>query len=669
MSEIETTLDQNEYLKLVELINKLDYQYYVLDQPIKSDFEYDKLWAKLIEIERDNPEWIAKNSPSKRVGGLPLDSFVKVKHRSQMLSLSNSYSIDDIISFEEKILKSLDQSESIEFFIEPKFDGLALELVYEHGNLVVASTRGDGSTGEDVTQNILTIRSIPLRIEALLNIPIFEIRGEVLIYKEDFLLLNQEQEESGLPIFANPRNAAAGTIRQLDPKIANKRPLRFFAYGLGVYQNFPLETQSEIYQLLKTFGFSVSPVDLCGVFSNLKDISSFYYRIQQIRSQLKFEIDGIVIKVNSLHLQNELGLVARSPRWATAAKFPPERASTIIENIIIQVGRTGALTPVAIMKPVKVGGVTITQATLHNQDEINRKDIRIGDQVWVQRAGDVIPEITEVILNERPTNSQPFEIPNICPTCKSQVEKIDGEAIIRCSNKKCPSALKESFKHYVSRRALNIEKIGDKLVETLVDSNLVCRFADFYKLDKNKLLTLDRMGEKSVSNILESIEKSRNTTFARFIYGLGIRFVGEQTAKNLSSHYSSIIQLSKAKVDDLLTITDIGPRVANSIIETLNDITQLKDFIELEDKYLNFDSNHKLLSTKLKGKTFVITGTLTLPREQVSALIESHGGKIISSVSSKLNFIIVGDEPGSKLLKAQKLNISILSWGELLAML
>ena len=532
MSEIETTLDQNEYLKLVELINKLDYQYYVLDQPIKSDFEYDKLWAKLIEIERDNPEWIAKNSPSKRVGGLPLDSFVKVKHRSQMLSLSNSYSIDDIISFEEKILKSLDQSESIEFFIEPKFDGLALELVYEHGNLVVASTRGDGSTGEDVTQNILTIRSIPLRIEALLNIPIFEIRGEVLIYKEDFLLLNQEQEESGLPIFANPRNAAAGTIRQLDPKIANKRPLRFFAYGLGVYQNFPLETQSEIYQLLKTFGFSVSPVDLCGVFSNLKDISSFYYRIQQIRSQLKFEIDGIVIKVNSLHLQNELGLVARSPRWATAAKFPPERASTIIENIIIQVGRTGALTPVAIMKPVKVGGVTITQATLHNQDEINRKDIRIGDQVWVQRAGDVIPEITEVILNERPTNSQPFEIPNICPTCKSQVEKIDGEAIIRCSNKKCPSALKESFKHYVSRRALNIEKIGDKLVETLVDSNLVCRFADFYKLDKNKLLTLDRMGEKSVSNILESIEKSRNTTFARFIYGLGIRFVGEQTAKN-----------------------------------------------------------------------------------------------------------------------------------------
>ncbi len=670
MPYISNSFTKSDYTHLVAELNKLDYHYYVLDRPLKSDYEYDQLWNQLVTIEKHHPEWISDNSPTQRVGGPPLESFVKVQHRTPMLSLSNSYSIDDIKEFEGKIMRALGREEKLQYYVEPKYDGLALELVYEHGILTMASTRGDGLVGEDVTHNIKTIRSIPIQIIELLNVPIFEVRGEVLIFKKDFLTMNEEQEEAGQAIFANPRNAAAGTIRQLDPKIAAQRPLRFFAYGLGLTQGFSFSMQSEIQEQLRKFGFPVAPDDLCTVCESAEEVCDFYNNIHLKRTELPFDIDGIVIKVNSLHQQRELGLVARSPRWATAAKYPPERAHTVIEDIIVQVGRTGALTPVAIMKPVKVGGVTISQATLHNQDEIDRKDIRIGDHVWVQRAGDVIPEVVEVIAEKRSKASKHFKIPSHCPSCGTKSEKPEGEAISRCPNKRCPSALKESFKHFVSRRAMNIEKVGDKLVDELVDAGLLSRFSDFYLLEKDQLLGLERKGEKSVANILESIEKSKATNLARVIYALGIRFVGEQTAKGLSTRFSSINDLSKASEMELLEIPDIGPRVAASIATSLKDKELLHDALELESKHLHIESSStKQKGTQLQGRTFVITGTLPVSRDEASAIIEMHGGKVLSSVSSKLNYLVIGDDAGSKLEKAQKLNIPILAWADLLTML
>lgn len=658
-------ITKTQYLELIKEINNLDYHYYVLDRPLKSDFEYDQLWTQLVEIEKQHPEWIDNQSPTNRVSGRVLESFRKVAHRIPMLSLSNSYSLEDISEFEMKIQRVLASEDPIEYFVEPKFDGLAMELVYEYGILTIASTRGDGFVGEDVTHNIKTIRTIPLAVEKLSKIPVFEVRGEVLIFKADFIKLNEEQEEAGQSVFANPRNAAAGTIRQLDPKIAAQRPLRFFAYGLGQTEDIQFSSQSEIHKTLKKMNFPVTPDGFFSICKDVADVNQFYDSLLQKRSKLPFEIDGIVIKVNSLSLQNELGLVARSPRWATAAKYPPEQAETIINDIIVQVGRTGALTPVALMAPVKVGGVTISQATLHNQDEIDRKDIRIGDHVWIQRAGDVIPEVVGVITSKRSIDSVPFRIPDHCPMCGSKVEKPAGEAVSRCINKRCPAVLKESFKHFVSRRAMNIEKVGDRLIDELVEARLIQRFSDFYLLKKDQLLHLERKGEKSVANILESIEKSRHTTMARFIFALGIRFVGEQTAKSLSSHFSSFKDLSQTTEEVLLGIPDIGPRVANSILTTMKDDSFVADAQELESKHLIFDMKSSLTGTQLQSKTFVITGTLPVSRDAAISLIETHGGKILSSVSSNLNYLVVGNDAGSKLEKAQKLSIPILSWEEL----
>lgn len=669
MAQSLASVTHKEYLQLVEELNNLDYHYYVVDRPLKSDFEYDQLWNRLLKIETLHPTWIAEHSPSKRVGGAPLEGFVKVRHRTPMLSLSNSYSTEDILEFEAKVMRALQSETTPEYFAEPKYDGLAIELVYEYGLLSVAATRGDGITGEDVTHNIKTIRAIPLSVSELKKIPVFEVRGEIIMYKKDFLQLNEDQQEAGQDVFANPRNAAAGSIRQLDPKVAAQRALRFFAYGLGVTQGLAFETQTEIYQSLKNFGFPVAPKDLCTTCTNAKDLLEFYENIHIKRKTLPFDIDGIVIKINSVPLQKELGLIARSPRWATAAKYPPERAETIIENILVQVGRTGALTPVALMKPVKVGGVTISQATLHNQDEIDRKDIRIGDHVWVQRAGDVIPEVIEVILSRRPPHTVPFKIPNHCPACDTLTERPEGEAISRCTNKFCPAARKEAFKHFVSRRALNIDKIGDKLVDELVEAKFISRFSDFFTLQKDQLLSLQRKGEKSATNILQSIEKSRNTTLNRLIYALGIRYVGEQTAKTLSSVFASIKELSRATEEDLLKIPDVGPRVAASIVSSFQDPFLKEDAIELENKHLHLPSSKESTGNVLQAATFVITGTLPVPRSEAIELIESSGGKTLSAVSSKLNYLIAGDDPGSKLEKAQKLNIPILSWDDFLSLL
>lgn len=657
---------QQDYQKLIQTINELDYHYYVLDKPLKSDFEYDQLWQLLLETEKAHPDWILAHSPSHRVGGEPLPQFNKVKHRTPMLSLSNSYSIDDIFEFEAKLQRALASDAPLRFYVEPKYDGLAMELVYENGNLTMASTRGDGLVGEDVTSNIKTIRSIPLFVKELESVPLFEVRGEVIIFKSDFLRMNEEQEERGQDVFANPRNAAAGTVRQLDSKIAAQRPLRFFAYGLGVNQQGPtMSTQFEIRNSLENFGFPVAPTELCGVCISAQEVANLYTKIHALRPSLTFDIDGVVIKVDSLSLQTELGMIARNPRWATAAKYPPERAESIIQDIIVQVGRTGALTPVAILKPTKVGGVTISQATLHNQDEIDRKDIRIGDHVWIQRAGDVIPEVVEVILARRPTHARKFQIPDHCPVCQSRAQRPEGEAISRCTNKRCPAALVGSFKHFVSRKALNIEKIGDRLIEELAERGYLKRYSDLYKLKAEELFTLDRKGEKSVKNILDSIEKSRKTTPARLIYGLGIRFVGEQTAKNLAQHFKTLETLSKASIEDLLSVTDVGETVAAAIIEAFQDPEFKKDALELAETHLLLQTNSIKTSSVLEGKTFVITGTLPLSRSEASEWIESYGGKVLSSVSSKLNYLVAGDEAGSKLEKAQNLNIPVLNWNEL----
>ena len=661
--------DQKRLEQLKKELQHHDHLYHVLDQPEISDFDYDKLFKELLELEAKHPEWITPDSPSQRVGSTPLSQFEKADHRTPMLSLSNTYNAEDIFAFHERVLKNLDSDQAVEYLCEPKFDGLALELIYEKGKLVTALTRGDGTTGENVTSNVRTIRSIPLILK---NAPdLLEVRGEAFMFKEDFKKLNEDQQENGLQTFANPRNAAAGSIRQLDPKITASRPLKFFAYGLGVTSEPIAKTQYDIEKSLSDFGIpTLVPMkkqkDVLVVVSKTpEEVVAYYNRIHELRSSLPFDIDGVVIKVNSLRLQDELGFVARSPRWATATKYPPEQAQSVVEDIRVQVGRTGALTPVAILKPVRVGGVTVTNSTLHNASEIERKDVRIGDTVIVQRAGDVIPEITEVVQNKRPKDSKPFKMPTKCPSCEEKVTQAEGEVILRCTNRLCPAVFIESLKHFVSRRALNVENLGDKQIEQFVEAGLIKSFADIFKLDKAQLLELPRQGEKSVNNLLDSIELAKKTTLDRLIYGLGIRFVGEQTAKLLAARYQNLEKFIAAKEEDLLAVDEIGPKVAQSIISALSQKSFKKEMDQLLHSGLILEKRVKKSSSeKLAGKTFVITGTLPQPRDAVKALIEENGGVVQNSVSKKTMVLLAGEEAGSKLDKAQDLGVAIWSWDD-----
>lgn len=654
-----------QHAKLVDEVNHHNEQYHKLDQPEISDYDYDQLFEKLLAFEKAHPELDISNSPSQKAGATVLDAFQKHPHRKPMLSLSNSYNEEDLLEFHERVKKFLRSDDEVEYFAELKLDGLSMELVYENGKLIRALTRGDGLIGEDVTHNILTIKSIPKTIK---HKGLLEVRGEVLIFKKDFAEMNEQQVELGLPEFANPRNAAAGAIRQLDSKIAASRPLKFFAYALGEYEGITFDSQEHTEKTFKDLGFPVLEDSLICVTANTEKLVSYYKKIEEKRSSLPYDIDGIVVKVNSFKLQDELGMVARSPRWATATKFKPEKAETQIEDIRVQVGRTGALTPVAIMKPVKVGGVTITNATLHNQDEINRKDVRIGDFVFVQRAGDVIPEITEVNLSKRAKDSEPFTIPSKCPVCGIKAVKEEVDAVSRCPNLKCPAVLKESVKHFISRRAMNMEKVGDKLVEALVDKDLVNTFSDLYKLDTEKLAQLERQGEKSISNILQSIEKSKATTLAKFIYALGIRFVGEQTAKLLADHYLTIEKFIESSKEDLETIPEIGPKVSVAILNALNNKDFVKEVKTLM-KYVSLKESTRNQSGALSGMSFLVTGTLPVKRDEAHSVIEANGGKLLSSVSSKLSYLVAGDDPGSKIEKARSVNVKIISWDELLKML
>lgn len=657
------------YEKLKKQISEHDYNYHVLDQPTITDFEYDKLFAELLKIEKEHPELDRTDSPSQRVGGKPLDAFKKASHRTPMISLANTYSPEEIRDFDTRVKKVLKTGSEIEYFCEPKFDGLAVELIYKEGLFVQAITRGDGIVGEDVTENIKTIRSIPLKLKTSEPPVLFEVRGEVLMFKKDFLELNEAQQESGLQTFANPRNAAAGTVRQLDSRISASRPLRFFAYAPGIIEGKNFLRQQEIEDYFAEIGLPVvqayEKTPLRKVCQGPDQVIEFYFSIEKIRHQLPFDIDGIVVKVNSVPLQEDLGFVARSPRWAAAAKYKPEQAETLVENIVVQVGRTGALTPVAIMKPVRVGGVTVTNATLHNQEEVSRKDIRVGDSVVIQRAGDVIPEIVAVVTSKRPKNAEPFIIPPRCPICNEPVAKLEGEVITRCVNSLCPAIVKESLKHFVSRRAMNIDKVGDRLIEIFVDKGLISSFSDFYRLKKSQILELERQGEKSADNIIASIEKSKNTTLARFIYALGIRFVGEQTAKSLADHFVTIENFLQADEEELLHIPDIGPKVAKSIIAWLSKKPLIQEVRTLSKLGVLIEGPLRKTTGPLSGKSFLITGTLPVKRDDAKDFIEQHGGKILSSVSSKLSYLVVGDAPGSKVERAQSLGVQIISWDDL----
>ncbi|HPI39175.1 MAG TPA: NAD-dependent DNA ligase LigA [Pseudobdellovibrionaceae bacterium] len=660
------------YTDLKQKVQHHDYLYYVLDKPEITDFEYDQLYKELQDLELQHPELNSSDSPTKRVAGAPLEAFTKVAHNLPMLSLANTYSTEEILEFDERVKKfsglGSGQENDIEYFCEPKLDGLALEIVYKNGLYTQAITRGDGLIGEDVTENIRTIRGVPLKLKDPHPPTLLEVRGEVLIFKEDFAQLNLQQQENGQLTFANPRNAASGTVRQLDARITAQRPLRFLAYSLGKVEGLEMDTQEELEHYFSKagiptlFSYNAKLLSKC---KNASEAAEYYHFIESQRPKLPFDIDGIVIKVNSLKLQESLGFVARSPRWATAAKFKPQQAETVIEDIVVQVGRTGALTPVAIMKPIKVGGVTITNATLHNQDEITKKDIRIGDTVLVQRAGDVIPEVVSVLTSKRPLETIPFFIPQHCPSCNHLAQKMENEVILRCLNPLCPSILKESLKHFISRRALNMDGLGDRLIEALVDAGQVKAFSDLFLLDREKLLSLERQGEKSVENILSSVEKSKNPTLARFIYALGIRFVGEQTAKLLAQHFQSMDNFLNSTEVELLTIPEIGPKVAKSILTWLQNPTIKTEVQKILSLGVQLKSAGPLHSGPLNNKSFLITGTLPVRRDEAKDFIEANGGRMLSAVSSKLNYLIVGDDPGSKAEKAQNLGVTLLTWDQL----
>ncbi len=667
-------MDENILKRVIELreeIERHNYHYYVLDNPIISDAEYDKLMRELIELEEKYPDLKTPDSPTQKVGGKPRDEFKKLTHPEPMLSLSNVYSEAEFVDFHNRIKKILN-TDDFDYIIEPKYDGLAVELIYKDGILETGSTRGDGITGEDVTDNIKTIKVLPLNLHRSankkVNIPEkLIIRGEVIIFKEDFKILNEKRLEEGEPLFANPRNAAAGSLKQLDPNITASRPLRIFIYSI-VEPDSSLKNQAEFLSYARELGLPVS--EYVKVATNIDEVISFYNEMLNKRHNLKFDIDGIVIKVNDFEHQKILGNIAKSPRWAVAFKFPPVQETTIVQDIIVQVGRTGALTPVAILKPVKVGGVTVSRATLHNQDEIDRLDIRIGDAVVVQRAGDVIPEIVKVIIERRPEGTNRFQLPTKCPVCQTAVIRDEDEAIIRCPNEDCPARIVEGIKHFVSRRAMNIEGLGERIIEKIViDKKIVKDISDIYKLDVDTLKELEGFGEKSAKNIVDSINRSKKTTLKRFIFALGIRHIGENTAGLLSNYFGDIEKIINSDKEQLMKIPQIGEETARELVSFFQN-KKNRDLIKrLLDNGIEFEKQQSIESNKLSGLSFVITGTLDrFTRDEAKDFILKNGGRVLSSVSKKLDYLVVGKDPGSKLNKAQELGIKIISEDELIKM-
>ncbi|CQJ67072.1 NAD-dependent DNA ligase LigA [Yersinia intermedia] len=665
---------------IIQQINQLrtslrhhEHLYHVLDAPEIPDAEYDRLMQQLRSLEAQHPELITHDSPTQRVGAAPLDAFEQVRHEVPMLSLDNVFDEDSYLAFDKRVHDRLKRAEPLTFCCELKLDGLAVSLLYENGELVRAATRGDGTTGENITANVRTIRAIPLRLHGE-NIPQrVEVRGEVFMPQAGFEQLNEEARRKGGKIFANPRNAAAGSLRQLDPRITAKRPLMFFCYGVGLLDGGDLP-RSHIQRLMqfKAWGLPVSNrVKLC---TGSDEVIAFYRQVEQDRASLGFDIDGVVIKVDSLDLQEQLGFVARAPRWATAFKFQAQEQITQVRDVEFQVGRTGAITPVARLEPVQVAGVIVSNATLHNADEIERLGIRIGDTVIIRRAGDVIPQVVGVVMEQRPQDTKEIVFPEHCPVCGSDIERVEGEAVARCTGGLfCAAQRKEALKHFVSRRALDVDGMGDKIIEQLVEKQYVENPADLFELTAGKLTGLDRMGPKSAQNLIAALEKAKQTTFARFLYALGIREVGEATAANLAAHFCNLDNLRAADIDALKSVPDVGVVVARHVRNFLSEEHNQKVIAALE-KVISWPEPQQIIAEEIDspfaGKTVVLTGSLTiLSRDEAKDRLAALGAKVSGSVSKKTDLVIAGEAAGSKLAKAQELGITVIDEAEMIRLL
>ncbi|HEI6850538.1 TPA: NAD-dependent DNA ligase LigA [Yersinia enterocolitica] len=665
---------------IIQQINQLrtslrhhEHLYHVLDAPEIPDAEYDRLMQQLRELEAQHPELITNDSPTQRVGAAPLDAFEQVKHEVPMLSLDNVFDEESYLAFDKRVHDRLKRADPLTFCCELKLDGLAVSLLYEDGELVRAATRGDGTTGENITANVRTIRAIPLRLQGD-NIPRrVEVRGEVFMPLAGFEQLNDEARRKGGKVFANPRNAAAGSLRQLDPRITAKRPLTFFCYGVGLLEGGELP-RSHIQRLMqfKAWGLPVSDrVKLC---TGSEQVIAFYRQVEQDRGGLGFDIDGVVIKVDSLDLQEQLGFVARAPRWATAFKFPAQEQITQVREVEFQVGRTGAITPVARLEPVQVAGVIVSNATLHNADEIERLGLRIGDTVIVRRAGDVIPQVVGVVMEQRPQDAKEIAFPEHCPVCGSDIERVEGEAVARCTGGLfCAAQRKEALKHFVSRRALDVDGMGDKIIEQLVEKQYVENPADLFTLTAGKLTGLDRMGPKSAQNLIVALEKAKQTTFARFLYALGIREVGEATAANLAAHFRNLENLRAADIEALKRVPDVGEVVAKHVVNFLGEEHNQK-VIEALEKVITWPEPQQIIAEEIDspfaGKTVVLTGSLTiLSRDEAKDRLAALGAKVSGSVSKKTDLVIAGEAAGSKLAKAQELGITVIDEAEMIRLL
>ena len=662
--------------ELEELREKIRYhnqRYHVLDDPEISDGAYDRLFRRLLELEEEHPDLITPDSPSRRVGAEPRETFTRVTHRLPMLSLENGFNETDIRDFDARLKRFLGEDTPIEYVVEPKMDGVAVEMVYEGGRLTVASTRGDGFVGENITKNIKTILAVPLTLMVMTQgrpFPeLLEARGEVYIEKEAFSELNRYRLEKNLAPFANPRNAAAGSLRQLDQRVTARRPLNIFCYGIGEIRGEPLdtqrgqvfETQRELMATLQEWGLRVNKPYIRECHS-LEAVMEFCRYLEEQRDQFPYEIDGAVIKVNRLALQSRLGRKSRSPRWAMAYKFKPTQETTRILRIDVQVGRTGALTPIAHLEPAEIGGVLVKRATLHNQEEIEKKDIRELDFVIVQRAGDVIPEVVKAITSKRTGLEKRFTPPTHCPVCGKDVEKKEGEVVIRCPNPNCPAQIKGSLKHFISKGAMDIDGLGDKIITQLIVRDMVKEAADLYNLSLDRLLQLDKIADKSAKNLLGAIETSKKTTLSKFVYALGIRHVGEHTAELLAKHFGSLKGLQDATEDELLSVNEIGPQIAESVVSYFEDESNKKHITRLLDAEIRFETGVETVSSPLEGKTFVITGTLpSIKRSEAKELITRKGGKLSTSVSKNTDYLVAGESPGSKLQKAGDLDVNVIA--------
>ena len=658
MEKIKTEIEE-----LRKKINQHSYAYYVMDNPTVSDYEYDLLFRRLLELEEKYPQFITAQSPTQRIGAIPSNSFEKITHPTPMLSLGNAFSNNELILFDQRV-KNILQIDTVQYVVEHKIDGLAINLIYENGKLVKAATRGDGSIGEDVTANIRTIKAIPLELNAEeVEIPEFlEVRGEVYLPKKEFIRLNKERQANDEALFANCRNAAAGSLRQLDPKETAKRYLSAILYGIGEIKGLNFEYHSAVLDFLSKLGFKTNKE--YQIFSNIDEVMQYCASWSEKKEQLDFDIDGMVIKVNNLKDQKILGYTAKDPRWAIAYKFQPEQGITKIEKIVVNVGRTGAITPLAYLTPVTISGSKISKATLHNEDYIVAKDIRIGDTVIVHKAGEIIPEVVAVKLEERTGTEVKFVMPQICPECQKPVVKEDNEAAYKCVNPNCPAILRENFIHFVSRDAMNIEGLGPSVVSMLLDNNLINDVADLYKLTTEELLNLDRIGAKSAENLISAIEKSKQAGLNRLLFALGIRFVGVKAANILANHFKSMKALTKSSLEDLLAINEIGTKIAQSIIAYFNKQENLMLLDKLSEVGVNMTAKtiERMEQENFQDKIFVLTGNLeSFNRKEASLLIEQFGGKVSSAVSKKTDFVVAGTEAGSKLTKAQELGINIIS--------